>query len=174
MIHPLVKILTVDGFFSANDAVHLANITRSLNFIKNDFGEQVDHFNMVSPDHSLLFSTIIDTDLTVDIDRSGIIRRPEFLIHFEEFDNTNEWVFAVALDQSTFNVYEHKSGSSTALDSYHFNYRNLFEWDLQINYILKPGQGILFRPWLFHSFDNGLIQMFRLIENKELTHDNKI
>jgi hypothetical protein len=40
----------------------------------------------------------------------------------------------------------------------------LFEWDLKTNYLLDPGQGILFRPWLFHSFDTGLIQMFRLRE----------
>jgi hypothetical protein len=164
MIHPLVKILTVDGFFSQEEAIRLANITRNLQFVEINFGKQIENFNMVPEDSNELFSTIIDNDLIVDEDNSGIIRRPEFLIHFESFNNTNEWIFVVALEQSTFNVYEHQSGATTALNGYHFNYRNLFEWDLQINYILKPGQGILFRPWLFHSFDNGLIQMFRLIE----------
>lgn len=164
MINPLVKIITVDGFFSNEEATRLANITRNLQFSKVDLGEQIENFNMVPENANELFSTIIDGDLTVDEDRSGIIRRPDFFIHFEEFDNTNEWMFAVALDQSTFNVFEHQSGATTALNGYNFNYLNLFEWDLQINYILKAGQGILFRPWLFHSFDSGLIQIFRLYE----------
>ena len=164
MINPLVKIITVDGFFSNEEATRLANITRNLQFSKVDLGEQIENFNMVPENSNELFSTIIDGDLTVDEDRSGIIRRPDFFIHFEEFDNTNEWMFAVALDQSTFNVFEHQSGATTALNGYNFNYLNLFEWDLQINYILKAGQGILFRPWLFHSFDSGLIQIFRLYE----------
>src|SRR5574343_1910655 len=164
MIHPLVKILTVDGFFTQQDATNLANITRNLQFVKVDFGEQIEDFNLVSDETGQLFTSIIDANLIIDQENSGIIRRQEFLIHVEDFSNTNEWIFAVALEQSTFNVYEHQSGAVTSLDGYHFNYRNLFEWDLQINYILKPGQGILFRPWVFHSFDNGLIQMFRLIE----------
>jgi hypothetical protein len=76
----------------------------------------------------------------------------------------SDWIFVVALQESTFNVFEHQSGATTALNGYKYNYRNLFEWDLQINYVLKPGQGVLFRPWLFHSFDSGVIQVFRLKE----------
>lgn len=166
MIHPLVKIITVDGFFSNEEAIHLANITRNLQFVPNDFGEQIPEFNMVSEETEQMFSSIIDTSLEIDQENSGIFRRPEFFIHFESFENTNEWIFAVALEHSTFNVYEHQSGAITALNGYQFNYRNLFEWDCQINYLLKPGQGILFRPWLFHSFDKGLIQMFKLKEIK--------
>ena len=171
MIHPLVKILTVDGFFSQDEAIHIADITRNLTFVNHDFGGEIENFNMIPENANELFSNIIGSDLIVDEDVSGIIRRPNFFIHFENFQNTNEWIFAVALEQSTFNVYEHQSGATTALNGYKFKYLNLFEWDLQINYILKPGQGILFRPWLFHSFDNGLIQMFRL-QDKGIKNDS--
>lgn len=171
MINPLVKIITVDGFFNKEEAINLANITRNLQFTSNDFGEQIENFNMVPNNANELFSNIIDNNLIVDEENSGIIRRPKFFIHFEDFSNLNEWMFVVALEQSTFNVYEHQSGAVTALDEYRFNYLNLFEWDLQINYVLKPGQGILFRPWLFHSFDNGLIQIFRL-QNKDFKNDS--
>jgi hypothetical protein len=123
---------------------------------------------MVPENTNSMFSTILDTNIVVDEERSGVFRFPELFIHFEEFNGTDEWVFAVALQQSTFNVFEHKSGAKNALDKYQLGYRNLFEWDLQINYVLKPGQGVLFRPWLFHSFDTGLIQVFRLKEK----HDN--
>lgn len=166
MIHPLVKLITIDGFFSEEEAINLANITRNLQFVEFPFGEYIENFNMVPENCSELFSTIIDNDLEVDEDNSGVISRPGFFIHFEDFKNTNEWIFVVALDQSTFNVFEHLSGAKSALDGINFNYNNMFEWDVQVNYVLKPGQGVLYRPWLFHSFDNGLIQKFKLY-NKE-------
>jgi hypothetical protein len=167
MIHPLVKLISVDGFFSEEEARRLSYVTDQLNYEQCEFGKQIPNFNMVPENANEMFSTILNTNMLVDEDRSGIFRIPEMFIHFEEFDGIDEWVFAVALQQSTFNVFEHQSGASTALDNYQFGYRNLFEWDLQINYILKPGQGVLFRPWLFHSFDSGLVQMFRLKEKND-------
>ncbi len=164
MIHPLVKIITVDGFFSNEEAVHLSNATYNLQFTKKDFGEEIENFNMVPEDANQMFSNILNTNIEVDEDNSGIFRIPERFIHFEEFSNTNEWVFAVALQDSTFDVFEHQSGARHVLDGHKYNYRNLFEWDHKINYQLAPGQGVLFRPWLFHSFDCGLIQIFRLTE----------
>jgi len=167
MIHPLVKLISVDGFFSEDEARRLSYVTDHLNYEKCEFGQQIQNFNMVPENANEMFSTILNTNMLVDEDRSGIFRIPEMFIHFEEFEGIDEWVFAVALQQSTFNVFEHQSGASTALDNYQFGYRNLFEWDLQINYLLKPGQGVLFRPWLFHSFDSGLVQMFRLKEKND-------
>jgi hypothetical protein len=167
MIHPLVKLISVDGFFSEEEARRLSYVTDQLQYEQCEFGQQIPNFNMVPENANEMFSTILNTNMQVDEDRSGIFRIPEMFIHFEEFDGLDEWVFAVALQQSTFNVFEHQSGASTALDNYQFGYRNLFEWDLQINYILKPGQGVLFRPWLFHSFDSGLVQMFRLKEKND-------
>jgi hypothetical protein len=164
MIHPLVKIITVDGFFSNEEAQRLCNITYNLQYVQKEFGEEIDQFNMVPEDSNKMFSNILGTNMTVDEDRSGVFRKPQNLIHFEGFDGTDEWIFAVALQQSTFNVYQHSSGNVNALGGYKYNYRNLFEWDLKVNYVLDPGQGVLFRPWLFHSFDTGLIQLFRLKE----------
>lgn len=175
MIHPLVKLITIDGFFSKEEAVNLSNITYDLQYTKHEFGKQIENFNMVPEDANRMFSNILGTNIEVDEDRSGIFRIPERFTHFEEFSDTNEWVFAVALQHSTFDVFEHQSGCKTALEGYKHNYRNLFEWDHKINYQLDPGQGILFRPWLFHSFNDGLIQVFRLKEIDVInnTQDNK-
>jgi hypothetical protein len=164
MIHPLVKIITVDGFFSEPDANRLCNIAANLNYQEFEYGQEIPNFNMVPEDANDMFSTILGTKMEVIHDQSGVFRRPVSFIHFESFDGPNEWVFACALMQSDFNVFEHQSGAANAREGYRFDYRNLFEWDLQINYILKPGQGVLFRPWLFHSFNHGLIQIFRLRE----------
>lgn len=166
MIHPIVKIITVDGFFTYEDAIRLTNVTYHLNYQPIDFGEEIPNFNMVGENTNESFSKILNSNIEIEDEKSGIFRKPNNLIHFESFENLNEWVFMVALQPSTLNIFEHKSGISNALDGYKFNYRNLFEWDLQINYLLKPGQGVLFRPWLFHSFDIGQIQIFRLKEIK--------
>lgn len=161
---PLVKIITVDGYFSQEEALRLTEMTENLNYEETEFGMEISNFNMISWNSDNIFSTVLGKKLEILEEQSGIFRKPECFIHFEGFDELNEWIFAVSLRPSTFNVFEHKSGCETALDGYQHNYRNLFEWDLTINYLLKPGQGVFFRPWLFHSFDNGLIQIFRLKE----------
>jgi len=42
----------------------------------------------------------------------------------------------------------------------------LFEWDIYTNILLEPNQGVIFRPWLFHSIENGLVQYYRLVNKK--------
>lgn len=164
MIHPLVKIISVDGFLTREQAQSLCQWTYYLQYTDKEFGKEIENFNLVSPDADQTFSDILGTSVEVD-KQSGVFRIPNNLIHFEGFDSTSEWIFAVALQESIFNVFEHKSGSANALQGYTHNYRNLFEWDHKINYQLGRGDGILFRPWLFHSFDTGQIQIFRLKEN---------
>lgn len=166
MIHPLVKIITVDKFYTSEQATSICDSVYHLQFTETEFGEEIKDFNLIQPDFSDSISQILNTQLEVDESRSGFFRIPRVFIHFEGFDSTNEWVFAVALQESIFNVYEHDSGTENALQGYKYNYHNLFEWNHKINYTLDPGQAILFRPWLFHSFDTGLIQTFRLREKE--------
>lgn len=166
MISHLVKTILIDAFLTEEDGVKLGNIVRDLQYVQTEFGKEIPNFNLVKPDDNKLFSSILNTNIEVDEDRSGIFRKPELFIHFEGFDALNEWIFAVALEPSFFNVYEHESGAKSALEGINFNYRNLFEWgsNTKAHYDLKSGEGVLFRPWLFHSFDGGLIQIFRLRE----------
>lgn len=166
MIHPFVKIMVVDHFLQEDEGIQLKDIANSLRFVPCEFGEYIEHFNMVSEDADEMFSKVLNTKIKIDKDRSGVFIKPVTWIHFEYFDNLNEWLFVVALSETTLNIFEHQSGAVTALDGHEFSYRNLFEWDLQLNFVLKPGQGILFRPWLFHSFNGGLIQQFRLKEEE--------
>lgn len=163
----ILKTITVDGFYSQEEAINLGHVVKNLQFIETEFGKEIPEFNMVSENADELFSKVLKIPVSVIDERSGVFRFPEkgSLIHFEGFDALNEWIFVVAIQNSTFNIFEHKEGSKSALDGYKYNYRNLFEWDLTVNYLLQPGQGIFFRPWIFHSFDSGLIQLFRLKEN---------
>lgn len=166
MINPLVKIITVDGFLNKNDGDRLANIVRGLQYVNKEFGKEIPNFNMIPENANEMFGNILNTKIEVDEELSGVFRRPELFIHFEGFDALNEWIFVCALEQSMFNIYEHESGARSALDGYNFDFRNLLEWgsNTKVSYDLNPGEGVLFRPWLFHSFSGGLIQLFRLKE----------
>lgn len=165
MISPLIKLISVDGFFKEEEAVRLSRIARNLQFNEFEFGYEIEHFNMVPDNANELFSTVFSTKLEVDEDRSGVFRVPKHFIHFEGFDRVNEWIFVCALEKSFLTIYEHlESGAKTALDKYDLNYRDMLQWDYQAQHQLSPGQGVLFRPWLFHSMDSGLVQIFRLRE----------
>ncbi|CAB4124385.1 hypothetical protein UFOVP49_223 [uncultured Caudovirales phage] len=160
-----IKTLTVDNYYSKEGAVNLAAVVSNLQFVESDIGKEIQNFNHVSDDIDSIFSKVLNIPVTVNKEKSGIFTFPKTFIHFKGFDSLNEWVYVVALQKTMFNIYEHESGAKTALDDYKFNYRNLFEWDYTVNYYLDPGQGVFFRPWLFHSFDGGLIETFRLKEN---------
>ena len=162
---PFIKTMTIDGFYTVDQANELTNVVYNLQYVDKEFGQEIENFNMVPDDADQIFSTVMRKDMEVDQDRSGIFRIPTAaMIHFEGFDTQDEWLFAVALQDSTINIFEHQSGAKSALDGYQFNYRNLFEWNLTVSYLLQPGQGIFIRPWMFHAFDSGLVQIFRLRE----------
>ena len=156
--------MTVDGFYTNEAAKQIASAVFSLPYTKSEFGEEIENFNMIDPDIDEMFSAVMGKKVAVDQERSGVFRRPTLFIHFESFQSPKEWVFVVALENSTFNIFEHQGGAKSALDGYQHNYRNLFEWDLTVNHLLEPGQGVFFRPWMFHTFDMGLVQTFRIRE----------
>jgi hypothetical protein len=161
---PLIKMISVDGFYTDGDAISIGHAIQNLNFEETELGKDVLNFNMVSDDADELFSKIVGTNIIVNKDNSGVFRYPYPFIHFESFNNLNEWIFIVALERTMLNVYENLNGPKNALQEYKLNYRKMHDWDLIVSYDFKPGQGILFRPWLFHSFSGGLIQRFKLEE----------
>jgi|APGre2960657373_1045057.scaffolds.fasta_scaffold13880_3 hypothetical protein len=168
----VAKLIHADNFFVPEEAERLLLISRSLQFTEKEYGLEVDQFNLTFPGLDPIFSKLVGEEVTVDEERSGIFRKPtNCLIHFEGFDTLNEWCFIIALERTTFNLYNHleKFGvinARSALDEYRWNYQNLFEWDIYTNILLEPNQGVIFRPWLFHSIENGLVQYYRLVNKK--------
>jgi hypothetical protein len=168
----LAKLIHADNFFVPEEAKKLLLISKSLPFTEKEYGLEVDQFNLTFPGLDPIFSKLVGEEVTVDEERSGIFRKPtNCLIHFESFDTLNEWCFIIALERTTFNLYNHleKFGvinARSALDEYRWNYQNLFEWDIYTNILLEPNQGVIFRPWLFHSIENGLVQYYRLVNKK--------
>lgn len=165
----IAKLIHADNFFKDDETQRLLAISRGLNFVEKEYGEEVENFNLTFPGLDPIFSKLVGEEVIVDEKRSGIFRKPvNCQIHFESFDSLKEWCFIVALEKTTFNLYNHleKFGAvnaRSALDGYKWNYKNLFEWDYYANILLEPNQGVIFRPWLFHSLENGVVQYYRLI-----------
>lgn len=162
MTNSAIKLLHADNFFHSDSIDKLVAVANSLRFVEKEYGSEIENFNFVQPDLDPIFSRLLAEDVTVVEDHSGIFRRPVIHIHFESFETVNDWCFIIALESTTFNLYHHLSGVDNAIDNYKFNYQNLLEWDIYTNIHLKPNQGIIFRPWLFHSLSGGLIQVYRL------------
>ncbi len=162
----MIKLLQADNFFSDEDASKLYHVVNNLPFVEKEHGEEIENFNLVIPNLDSTFSKLLAEEVKVDEENSGIFRRPNLNIHFESFDSLSDWIFIVALESTTFNLLYHvKSKAKSALEEYRLNYRNFIEWDYYTNILLEPNQGLIFRPWLFHSLQNGIIQVYKLRGN---------
>lgn len=174
----MVKLLHADGFFANGDAEKYPLIIGNLPYIQKQYGYELQNFNMIRKGSEPLFSRVLGEKIYLDHKRSGIFRRPSQFIHFEEYDSLDEWCFVVALEKTTFNLWNHlKTGlgesgqidAKSALDGWEFNYRNLLEWNIDTSITLEPNQGVFFRPWMFHSLDEGrLVQYYRLIGDRSI------
>lgn len=168
----IAKLIHADNFFMKEEVERLLTIGQHLPYVEKEYGLEVDQFNLTFPGLDPIFSKLVGEEVMVDEERSGIFRKPtNCLIHFESFNSFDEWCFIIALERTTFNLYNHleKFGvvnARSALDGYKWNYRNMFEWDYYTNILLEPNQGVIFRPWLFHSLENGIVQYYRLVGKK--------
>jgi hypothetical protein len=166
----VAKLIHADNFFIPEEAERLSIIGKNLNYVEKEYGLEIDNFNLTFPGLDDTFSKLVNEEVMVDQERSGIFRKPlNCQIHFESFDTLNEWCFIIALERTTFNLYNHLESygvinARSALDGYKWNYKNMFEWDYYANILLERNQGVIFRPWLFHSLEDGLVQYYRLVK----------
>lgn len=178
-----IKLIHADGFFPPGEAEACCDVVSTLQYVEKDYGGEIENFSIILPGIDPIFSQMLGEQVVVDRKTSGVFRRPIRIVHFESFDSLDEWCFIVALERTTFNIYNHvkdirynpvaEVDARTALDGWQFNYRNLFEWDVTTNILLEPNQGIFFRPWIFHSLENGVIQYYRLLPaNQQLPDEN--
>ena len=174
----MVKLIHADGFFNGDDAQKYAQVVNGLKFTQKSYGHEIENFNMVLHGIEPVFSRVLAEKVFVDHKRSGVFRKPSQFIHFEDWHSLDEWCFVVALEKTNFNLWQHLSAglgehgvvdALSALDGYQFNYRNLLEWNIDTSITLNANQGVFFRPWMFHSLDEGrLVQYYRLIADRNV------
>ena len=177
MSRRMVKLIHADNFFPNNDANNLKKLSEGLSFIEGPHGLEASNFNLIFPDIEQILFKVLGERVSVDVHNSGKIIKPfNNLIHFENFESTEEWSFIVALEPTTVNFWYHIDpngfpgdlgviNSKDVFDEHNFNYRNIFEWKIHTNILLETNQCLFFRPWTFHSLQDGCIQYYRLISD---------
>lgn len=159
----MIKLLHADNFYTKEETEKLFKVISKFPFVEKQHGFEVDNFNYTIPGLDPIFSKFVGEEVIVDEENSGIFRKPRLGIHFESFQTPNDWLFILALEPTTLTLYYHETGAKSALDGYKFNYMNLFEWEDRANILLEPNEGVIFRPWLFHSLINErMVQIYRL------------
>lgn len=172
-----IKLVHADGFFPKGEAEALASVVQDVQYVEKEYGLEIPNFNLILPGAAEVFSKMLGEEVDIDKERAGIIRRPfNNMIHFESFEDPNEWCFILALTKTTLNLYKHVADirynnlnevdSVNVFQGYNYNYSNKFEWDIHTNIILECNQGVFIRPWVFHSLDDGLVQYYRIVPKK--------
>ena len=174
----MVKLIHADGFYNEEEVKKFKYIVGGLQYTEKPYGHEIENFNMIQRGLEPIFSRVLGEKVVIDQKRSGLFRRPKQFVHFEDFETLNEWCFVIALEKTTFNMFHHlkdgigESGdvdAKSALDGWQYNYRNLMEWNIETNVVLEENQGVFFRPWMFHSLDEGkLVQYYRLLADRSL------
>ena len=174
----MVKLIHADGFYNEEDAKRFKYVVGGLSYTEKSYGYEIENFNMIQRGLEPIFSRVLGEKVIIDQNKSGLFRKPKQFVHFEDFETLNEWCFVIALEKTTFNMFHHikdgigESGeidAKSALDGWEFNYRNLMEWNIETNVVLEENQGVFFRPWMFHSLNEGkLVQYYRLLADRSL------
>lgn len=179
MSRSMVKLIHADDFYPKNDAENLGKLVKNLKYIPKPYGLEVPEFKLVLPDSEIIFNKVLGERVIVDVERSGVFRKPNNnAIHFEDFESSEEWCFVIALEPSEINFWHHinpnegmgdfsKADGYNALQGIDYNYKNLFEWKIHTNILLETNQCLFFRPWIFHSLYDGIVQYYRLIADNK-------
>ena len=178
MSRSMVKLIHADDFFPEQDVKNLVGAVQGMQFVPCAYGYELPNFNLIFPDIEIILNKVLGERVIVDIDRSGVIRKPfNNAIHFEHFESSEEWCFIIALEKTTINLWHHiddikqgdisKADSKSVFEGYNFDYENFFEWKIHTNIVLEPNQGIFIRPWIFHSLESGLVQYYRLLSDNK-------
>ena len=161
----IINSLCIEDFYLPGEMATVKNVILPLmGWEKVRYGEKAQNFNLIPPNADETFTQILGIAVTVDQDNSGSFYKPEFEIHFEPYSSPREWIFAVCVEDTFLNIFHHKTGAKSALQGCDFDYINFSEWDIATSHKFETGQGIFFRPWMFHSFIGGMLQFYRLKE----------
>ena len=148
------------------DITQLSSLISNLEFHESFYGYEVKDFRHLPAGIEDHVCAAVNNKVIIT-KNSGSFRKPYPIIHFENFTEKMQLVLVVALEQTTFSTYEHESGASNV---FHVTDLNEFmkselvseKWKQTAKIILKPNDFIVFNPWVWHSFDEKLIQVFYL------------
>lgn len=143
----------------------------NVKWVDTKFGKQIENINLIFENIDIILGKMSGDLLEVDRKNSGTLRKTlHEVIHFEDFEDTNDWRFVVAVDENEFKTYIHKDGFKSILDYIKdeseekplLDYLNKDDWETEAVIKMKPNDVLFYRPWVFHSFQDGILHYYKL------------
>ena len=150
------------------DVNSLSTLIGSMEYENAPFGQEILNFNYIPAGLQDYFSDEVAEPVEIQPD-TGIFRKPNAIIHFENFYQHAAWVAIIALEDTTLTTYSQENVKSffdvaEQLDT--FIPENCFDsskWDTDNILTLKKNDIVFIRPWLWYSLqENSLVQIFLL------------
>ena len=167
----VINYIHARDYFPKHEVDAIAPLVQDVHWVDKKFGKEMEHFNLVFNDIDLVIGKMEGDIVEVDKPNSGTLRRTlHEVIHFEDFEDTNDWRFVVALEDNEFKTYVHKSGYKSMLDYLkdeaedkpELDWFDPEQWEEEATIKMKSNDVLFYRPWIFHSFQEGILHYYKL------------
>ena len=167
----VINYIHARDYFPKGEIESLRPLVNDVHWTEKKFGQEMEHFNLIFNDIDIVLGKMSGDLLEIDRPNSGTLRKTMHeIIHFEDFEDLNDWRFIVALDENEFKTYIHKDGYKSFLDYIKdgaeekpmLEYLNNEHWEEEATIKMKPNDVLFYRPWLFHSFQDGILHYYKL------------
>jgi hypothetical protein len=167
----VINYIHARDYFPKEEVDRIAPLIQDVHWEGKKFGQQMVNFNLIFPDIDLVMGKMVGDLVEIDRPNSGTFRRMlHEVIRFEDFSDLNDWRFVVALEDNEFKTYIHKEGYKSVLDyvkdekeeKVELDYSNSEEWEVEATIKMKSNDVLFYRPWIFHSFQEGILHYYKL------------
>jgi hypothetical protein len=167
----VINYIHARDYFPKEEVDRIAPLIQDVQWEEKKFGQQMVNFNLIFPDIDLVMGKMVGDLVEIDRPNSGTFRKMmREVIYFEDFDDLNDWRFVVALEDNEFRTYIHSKGYKSVLEyakdeneeKSQLNFLNKEEWEVEATIKMKPNDVLFYRPWIFHSFEEGILHYYKL------------
>ncbi len=167
----VINYIHARDYFPKDEVEQLRPLVQDVHWVDKKFGKEMAHFNLIFNDIDLVIGKMVGDIVEIDRPSSGTLRRTiNEVIHFEDFEDLNDWRFVVSLEENEFKTYIHKDGYKSVLDfikdeqsqDKKLDYLNKDDWEVETSIKMKPNDVLFYRPWIFHSFQDGILHYYKL------------
>jgi hypothetical protein len=168
------NIILCSSFY--NDIDSLSELIANLEYQDCLYGKEIEEFYYIPVELTEMISSVLEKSIEIQ-PNTGTFRKPNAIVHFDNFYEHALWTCVVALEDTQLTVYEHQDGSRSYFDMpkedefFINNCMNADKWNPTMSINIKKNDYVFIRPWLWKSFEQDkLIQVFlinNLLESKE-------
>jgi hypothetical protein len=167
----VINYIHARDYFPKGEIEALRPLVDDVSWVDKKFGKEMEHFNLIFQEIDIILGKMTGDLLEVDRPNSGTLRKTlHEVIHFEDFEDLNDWRFVVAMDANEFRTFIHKDGYKSFVDYLKdekedkplLDYLDKDVWDEETVIKMKPNDVLFYRPWIFHSFQEGILHYYKL------------